>query len=460
MSKRFDPITGDVVPVFFHYAVPSIIGILAATSAGVIDGIFIGNFVGASALAAVNISMPAFYLFAAVVFMLAVGGSVMCGKFLGEKDPESASAIFSKTLYAVLAVSGIIVAASLFFLDQVVALLGANEDLHGMVRDYIRIILWASPLLIIGLTLDYFVRVDGRPVLASFALVAFAASNILLDWVFIVLWGWGLKGAAYATALSEAAILLILVTHLFNARCTLRLVPVPMRWKDGWDSVFQAAYNGFSEFANEMSLALITLLFNWVMITRLGVSGVAAFTIIGYLLMIGLEVCYGISDSLQPTVSKNLGARQPDRIVRFTIIAVISSFTIGLVVSALFILYPEVLISIFLAEGEVEAEAIALAFIAVFWPAFLFNGVNITLASYFTALHKPIHSAVIALSRSLVLPAIGVLLLPLWLGDNGIFVAVPVAEALTLVVALILVSLNRPSRIVANLEPNQVGPSR
>jgi len=432
------------------------IGMLAATSAGVIDGIFIGNFVGSAALAAVNISMPAFYLFAAVVFMLAVGGSVMCGKFMGENDHEAASAIFSKILYAVLTVSGLIVAVSLYFLDEVVALLGANEDLHGMVRDYMQIILWASPLLIIGLTLDYFVRVDGRPVLASFALVMFAASNILLDWLFVVVWAWGIKGAALATALSEAVILLILASHLFSAKCSLKLVAVPRRWRDGWDSVFRAAFNGFSEFANEMSLALITLLFNWVMITRLGVSGVAAFTIIGYLLMIGLEVCYGISDSLQPTISKNLGARQPRRIVQFTITAVISSFCIGLIVSALFILFPEALISIFLSEGENSTEAIALSFIAVFWPAFLFNGVNITLASYFTALHKPLQSAAIAVSRSLVLPAIGLMLLPAWLGDTGIFIAVPVAEALTLVIALILVVLNRPSRIVAALEPNQV----
>ena len=85
MSHRFDPVTGKVVPVFFHYAIPSVIGMLAATSAGIIDGIFIGNYVGAPALAAVNISLPVFYLFAAVVFMLAVGGSVMCGKLLGEK---------------------------------------------------------------------------------------------------------------------------------------------------------------------------------------------------------------------------------------------------------------------------------------------------------------------------------------------------------------------------------------
>jgi len=442
MSKRFDPITGDVVPVFFHYAIPSVIGMLAATSAGIIDGIFIGNFAGSAALAAVNIAMPAFYLFAAVVFMLAVGGSVMCGKFIGERDLEAASLIFSKTLYAALAVSGLIAACSLFFLDEVVSLLGANEELHGLVRGYIQIILWAAPLLIIGLTLDYFVRVDNRPVLASAALVAYAASNILLDWLFIVQWGWGLKGAAWATALAEGVILLILASHLVSERCTLKIVKVPNRWRNGWDMVLRAAYNGFSEFANELSLGLITLLFNWVMITRLGVEGVAAFTIIGYLLMIGLEVSYGISESLQPTVSKNLGARQPGRIKQFTVLAVFCVMILGIVVSALLILMPETLISIFLRDGETGTEKIAMAYIAVFWPAFLFNGVNITLASYFTAVHMPLQSAAIAISRSLVLPAMGLLLLPRWFGDTGVFISIPLAEAMTFGFALFLVALN------------------
>lgn len=442
MNKRFDPITGKVVPVFFHYAIPSVIGMLAATSAGIIDGIFIGNFAGAAALAAVNIAMPAFYLFAAVVFMLAVGGSVMCGKFIGERNLEAASLIFSKTLYAALAASGLIAACSLFFLDEVVSLLGANQDLHGMVREYIQIILWAAPLLILGLTLDYFVRVDNRPMLASAALVMFAISNILLDWLFIVQWDWGLTGAAWATALAEGVIFIILASHLVSERCTLKIVKVPNRWRDGWDMVLRAAYNGFSEFANELSLGLITLLFNWVMITRLGVEGVAAFTIVGYLLMIGLEVSYGISESLQPTVSKNLGARQPHRIKQFTVLAVVSVLILGVTVSGMLIFMPETLISIFLREDEKGTKAIALAYIAVFWPAFLFNGVNITLASYFTALHMPLRSAAIAISRSLVLPAMGLLLLPKWFGDTGVFVTIPLAEALTCGFALLLVKHN------------------
>jgi len=244
----------------------------------------------------------------------------------------------------------------------------------------------------------------------------------------------------------------MLLSHWFSAHCTLRFVPVSECHRDGWAVILKAAYNGFSEFANELSIGLITLLFNWVMITRLGVNGVAAFTIIGYLLYIGLEVCYGISESLQPTISKNLGARQPKRIVQFMLAAVLSCFIIGLMASSLFVLIPETLVALFLREGENQTVAIALTFIALFWPAFLFNGMNITLASYFTALHQPLQSAAIAISRSLVLPAAGLFLLPFWLGDKGVYIAIPLAEAFTFVLALILVNRYRPGSMIQHYD--------
>jgi putative MATE family efflux protein len=449
---RYDPITADIVPVFFHYAIPSVLGMLAATTAGVIDGIFVGNYVGADALAAINICMPVFALFTASVFMLAVGGSVMCGKFIGEGRSDAASSIFSKTLYASLCVASVISALILLFMTDVVALLGANEELRESARDYMTIIVYAAPLLILGLTLEFFVRVDGRPIFASGALMCFAVLNIALDWLLIAQWGWGIKGAAWATAIAEGCVFFIMVTHLFSARCTLKLVSIRSRVGGGWKTILDAAYNGFSEFANEMSIGLTTLLFNWVMITRLGVEGVAAFTIIGYLLWFGLEVSYGISESLQPIVSKNLGARLPSRIVGFGVTAVISSFVVGLAVSSLFLLIPETLIALFLRDGEGKTVAIALAFIAVFWPAFLFNGVNITLSSYFTAMHKPMQSAAIAIARSLLLPVAGVLLLPIWFGDKGVYAAIPAAEVLTFGIATIMVLRNKPSKIIQAMD--------
>lgn len=448
---RHDPVTGPVAPVFFHYAIPSALGMLAVTSAGVIDGVFIGNFVGAEALAAVNIALPAWAVFAAVVFMLAVGGSVMCGKYLGEGNGAAASDIFSKTLYATVGLGAVITVACLLFLDPVVRLLGASAELHPLVASYMRIILWFAPVLIAGLTLDYFVRVDGRPVLAAVALVAFSVVNIALNALFIVVLGWGIEGAAWASALAELAMFFILLTHWWGSRATLHL----QRVRRGWGDLLGAAWNGFSEFTNELSVGLVVLLFNWVMITRLGVAGVAAYTIIGYLVYFGLEVCYGISEALQPTVSKNLGARQPERIVRFLAVALASAFTVGLVVALLLLTVPEFLVSLFLPEGEDETFAITLAFVALFWPAFLFNGMNLTLASCLTALHRPGPSALIALSRSLVLPALGILLLPTWFGERGVYLAIPVAEALTFFLAVALVLRHRPSRVIAELPDPQ-----
>lgn len=442
MNSNNDPITGPIVPVFLHYAVPSVIGMLAATSAGIIDGIFIGNYVGATALAAVNISWPVFALFIAIVFMLAVGGSVMCGKFIGSGDTSAADFIFSKTIYTNLIASVLICVLITLSLDAVIGILGANDALRPLVRDYLVIVVPATPFFVLGLTLDYFVRVDGRPRLASGALVAFAALNVLLDWLFIAKLGWGIKGAAWATAISEGCIFFILITHWLGSRWTLRLRSIVDCHRDGWNSIVRAAYNGFSEFSNGVSIGLLTLLFNWVMITRLGVEGVAAFTIINYLLLIGLEVCYGISESLQPLVSKNLGAGQPRRITQFTLLAILSSLAIGLVVCSLLLLIPETLITLFLGEGEERTIEITAIFIAFFWPAFLFNGMNLTLASFFTALHKPMPSALIALCRSLLFPGIALLLLPPLLGDKGIYISIPIAEALTFAVALILLKVH------------------
>ncbi len=309
-----------------------------------------------------------------------------------------------------------------------------------MVSTYMRIILWFAPALICALTLDYFVRVDGRPVLAAAALVAFSGVNIALNALFIGYWGWGIEGAAWASALAELAMLGILVTHWLSGRGTLRLNMQRGRWRD----VGAAAWNGLSEFTNEVSVGLVVLLFNWVMITRLGVEGVAAYTVIGYLMMVALYTSYGISEALQPTISRNLGAGQPKRIGRFLRIAVASAFLVGVLVSTLLLTLPERMIGVFLESTEQETMLIALAFISMFWPAFLFNGMNICLSSYFTALHRPLPSMAIALSRSLILPGLGLLLLPRWFGDKGVYLAIPVAEVITFCFALVLVWRLRP----------------
>jgi Na+-driven multidrug efflux pump len=264
--------------------------------------------------------------------------------------------------------------------------------------------------------------------------------NILLDWLFIVEFGWGIEGAAYATGISEAAIIIPLLPYFLSSNRHLHFT---LSIK-GIRAIRTASANGISEFANEISAGVITLLFNWIMITTMGVAGVAAYTVVNYLLFSGLLICYGISESLQPLVSQNLGARNADRIRAFLRIGIASVFLTGMVIIAMLMLMPGVLIGLFLDDQAVDVSEIATHFVRLFWPAFLFSGVNITLSSYFTAMHKPIHSAAIALSRSLILPGLLLMVLPGLMGNDGIYISIPIAEGLTFVLASILYWFNQP----------------
>jgi len=184
------------------------------------------------------------------------------------------------------------------------------------------------------------------------------------------------------------------------------------------------------------------------MVTRMGVEGVAALTIIGYLLFAGLMLSYAISDSLQPVISQNFGAGLEGRIMAFLRIASSVIVLLSLTMISLIQFIPEALTGVFLDEGDEGAAAIAVRFLGYLWPAFLFNGLNILISGYLTSMQKPVQSAFIAFSRSFALPAGLLLLLPIWLGDTGIYLTLPLAEAFTFVLSLIFFVQNMPGRLI------------
>jgi Na+-driven multidrug efflux pump len=259
-----------------------------------IDGIFLGNFVGAEALAAVNIAMPVWSGLFSIVTMLAVGSSVIAGKHLGQKNLPAAQSIFSKTLACTLVFSVASGVFGLLFLDSLVFALGAKGALVPLATSYLLIIFPCAPAFLLGFALYYFARVDNNPKLASASLLFSAGLNVALDWLFIVQMELGIEGAAYATGFAHSAVLFILLPYLFKPGIKLK----PSKLAGNWREIFKAVVNGFSEFVNEFSAGLIILLLNWLMITQLGVEGVAAFTIVNYLFILGIMIYYGIGESL------------------------------------------------------------------------------------------------------------------------------------------------------------------
>lgn len=439
---------GAVVPTFFRYLGLSLVGLLAMTSASLVDGVFIGNYVGVAALAAVNLLIPITTLLFGVAMMLSIGGAVRGGKYLGEGDAAAASAIFSKTVVFVSLYGVGAIALGLALEETLFAALGAGEALFPLMSEYYRIILpFIFPQLLV-VALYYFVRLDGFPNLVATALTIGSLVNIVLDYVFIALFGWGLAGAALATGVSQTLPLLVLLRYFGKRGRRLRFRFRQRQWRE----VLLAAYNGISEFINEVSAGLIALMLNWMLIQRAGVNGVAAITVVNYVMMVGFMVFFAIADTIQVMVSQNFGARNADRIRAFLRTAAGTIAALGVTFVAVLLSASEPLILLFVEDRD-SADMVAMAteFVAWVWPLFLFAGANMLISGYLTAIHRPFQSGVVALCRSLVLPA-ALLALGFWLLSGYRFVvALPVAEGVTCLLAIVLFLRHLPRTAVRGL---------
>ena len=428
--------------VFFQYSIPAVLGMLAISSANIVDGFFIGNYVGDFGLAAINITFPIFSLLFGFALMLAIGSSVVSGKLIGQGDIKSASIIFSKTIVCITLFSFITCTGLFLNIETVLHLFGADENLTKIAIEYLSVILIFIPFLMIGVVLDYFVRVDNRPNLAFIALLFSAVINVILDWFLIVYLQKGIFGAALATGISQLALIFILLPHFFSKKATLKFVkPI-----GSYIQIIKASYNGASEFINEISVGITTLIFNYVMIKNFDIEGIAAFTVINYLLMIGIMISFGISDSLQPIISKNFGAKENKRIEEFLKLAFITTGLVGVIMILLIIFTPNTLANIFLEDTNYKTKQIVLSFATFIWIAFLFNGINLVISAYLTAIHKPLAS--IAVSRSFIFPIFFIFTLAFFFDLDGIFMAIPMAEFMTFIIAVILFKNFSPRKII------------
>ncbi|MDB2479851.1 MATE family efflux transporter [Porticoccaceae bacterium] len=443
--KNNDALEGPIVPTFIKYMMPSLLGLIAMTSASLVDGMFIGNYEGVTALAAVNLIIPITTLLFGVSMMISIGGSVRGGKYLGEKNTAAASAIFSKTLMFMVVYGLIVIALGLMFEAEIFATLGADKTLFPVMSEYYRIIFPFLFFQFIVIQIYFFIRLDGFPNLAATGLAIGAVVNISLDYLFIAIYGWGLAGAALATGLSEVISLAVMLAYFFQPQ---RKIFFSLRQKN-WREVFQAAYNGISEFINEVSGALIGFIFNWMLIQRAGVTGVAAITLVNYLLFIGFMAYFAISDSIQVIISQNYGARNPQRIRAFLRTAGIMIVGVSAGIISLLIAGSESLIGLFIdIERDSETLVLALEFVAYVWPVFIFAGFTMLISGYLTAVHLPFQSALVASCRSLIMPAGLLVLFYMLLADYRFVAAISVAEAISFVIAVTLYLYHTPNSII------------
>ncbi|UJF18638.1 MATE family efflux transporter [Vibrio sp. SS-MA-C1-2] len=444
MTNRDNQIlTQPIIPLFFRFVIPAILGLLAISSASIVDGIFVGRYVGKLAIAGINLILPLGSLFFGIAAMFAIGGSVVVGKLIGQGERKEANNVFSRTMIAIIFISLFLGVLGLFFIKPLLAVLGANGELFDYAYRYLWLYFIFQPMLMVVVGLSYFIRVDGSPRYAAFIMILAAMVNIFLDWLFISLFGWGIEGAICATGASFFIGMLFGLFYFISTRSKLTFY----LYQKQWLSVLKSAFNGFSEFINEASAGLTIFIFNWVMVLKFGSDGVAAFAIIGYFSFIGLLTSYAISEGLQPVIAMNLGAKQSIRIRYLLMMAVSCILLVSMMIIFLLIKAPDLFVNLFLREDAGDVMDITLRFVSYYWPAFIFNGINLLISGYLTAIHKPIPSAIIASSRSLVLPVAFLVILPWFMGDDGLFAAIFMAEAVTFIIAGYFYWQNRPQKL-------------
>ncbi|WP_299004190.1 MATE family efflux transporter [uncultured Shewanella sp.] len=444
MSKTLDPLTSAPLPLFFRYAWPSILGLLAISTASIIDGMFVGHWVGADALAAINLISPFISIIYSIGLMICIGTSLSAGKRLGEKDPQGASQIFTQSFILLVFISSMVVLTITLNLNNFLSLMTVPNGLFPFIYDYFHILLPFILIQILSLFLYFFVKVDKQPSLAAAALIIGALTNIILDAIFIVPLGLGIKGAAWATGLSQCIQLIFLLRYFFIPERQLFFV-VPTK---KIHELAKSCFNGVSELINGITDSIMVIIINWMLIKQAGAIGVAAFSALNYVLMIAMVITFGLSDAMQVLITQNFGAKQSERIYQLRHLGFITAFVIGVISMLSILFFPETIVGLFIGTQHSQAIKLAQEMSAFIWPLFITSGINAIAIGYFTAIHKPKHSSILAILRTFILPS-GLLIITFWIfQDLSALIALPLADGIAMLLGLSLMIKMTPERVI------------
>ena len=422
-----------------RFTLPSVIMMVVASLYSVVDGLFVSNLVGDLALSAVNIVMPIAMIVGAFGFMLGTGGSAIVARTMGEGDRDLANRYFSLFVWCVVGLGAALSLVCVIFMEPIVRLAGASDLLVDDCVTYGRILLAGSvPFMLQTSFQSFFVAAERPHAGLAFSLAA-GGTNMVLDYVFIALLDMGIAGAALATVAGYCVGGLIpLVQFLLPGRQGLRMVPTRFYPRQ----LLHACANGSSELMSNISASIVGILYNIQLMALMGEKGVAAYSVMMYVDFVFVAAFLGFSVGSAPVVSFHYGAANHQELQNvfrksMTVVAVTS---LAMVVLSEGLCRP---LSAAFVGYDPELMALTVSGFRLFALSYLFCGVSIFASSFFTALCNGLISALISFLRSFLLRGGLVFLMPLLLGEDGIWISVVVAEGLGAIVSLSLLALLR-----------------
>lgn len=436
-SMNVDSIRANRTRAILAFSVPAIISMVLTSLINVADGFFMGNFIHKDAIAAVNLGLPIIYLFLATGLMVSVGGSVIAGMLMGRKDEESCRSVFSQTI-ATCAVASVLLSVVMFFLLRtILAVLGAEGDVAKYFLQYYTILLFELPIMTVNASLGMFVRAEGRPQFYMAVTAFTCVLNILLDWLFTAGFGFEVRGIAAASLVSALLGFAFLLFYFLKKARVFRFVRFRFDRKVFRDTML----NGLSEFIGELSMCISMAAYNFVIMRRIGVDGVTAFTVVGYTTYVFSMVVCGFGQGMAPLSSLVYGAKEKllaRNLFTRTVLIVLAAgcATVALVVFGSS-LYSRI------SVDDVAVQQMIKSGILIFMWSYILCGLNAIASFYFTSIGKAKESAVISSARGLVILLAAIFVLPAILGMNGVWLASPATEILTLAITLFYLKKDR-----------------
>ncbi len=416
------------------FTVPTMVRMVFISMYSIVDGIVVSNFVGSQGLSAINIVYPVLNVCMALAFMLAAGSNAIMGKKMGEGKVHEANSFMSLTV--IINVAAIIVLTAIFLMwdEKIYMMLGSDEELLPYCIEYGRIIVLGGPVWVMQVLFQSYLVTADRPHMGLWLSVGAGAANIVLDVLFVGVFKMGMAGAAIASVSGMMIGGLVPLTVFFNKKSLLHFEkPV---WKGR--EFLKALGNGSSEMVSNLASAVTTTLFNLQMMALIGEKGVAAISAILYLQFIFLAVFFGFVSGISPVISYNYGAGSKENIQKTFKISMKIVIIFSVVMFALAEIFNRGLALVFASKDSALSELMVYGFriIAV---SILFSGLNIFASGFFTALNNGRVSALISIMRTFVLEAGALILLPEFFGIDGVWWALPAAEILAALIAVIMI---------------------
>ncbi len=416
------------------YTLPSMIMMVFMSTYTIIDGVFVSNLVGEDALAAVNLVMPLLGVIMAVGLMFATGGNAVIARFMGQGEIEKARQ-FITVIFIIGGILGAISSAIVFiFPDEILKALSVSDNLYVYAKDYLLSLAgFAIPIFFQVFSQTFFVTA-GRPTLGLVLSLVGGIINIILDYLFISpnILDLGIAGAGFATGIGNALPgVLGLLYFAFNRNGVLHFTKPKIDVK----TLLQSMFNGASELVGNLATSITTLMFNFILLDMVGDAGVSAISVILYIQMFQNAIYFGYTMGVAPIIAFKFGEGNRSALKKVMGQSLKITAVASVIVVIITLLFADQAVGIFISQESATFD-MAKNGLLLFIPAYIFMGFNIFYSSMFTSLSNGKVSAIISILRSLVFIVISLLILPQILGLNGVWLAIPVAELLAIIISI------------------------